>query len=72
MDLNDTLRHKRAKDLQRKTVGMFADRVYVHDIGKTSADDLIKTVAGDDPRRRELARELLAIPDGFSEDETHH
>ena len=63
----------RAAELLGKRLGMFKDRVLVNDMARVPTDVLIKRIAGDDPRRLALARELFAVPDGFDEeDPTRH
>ena len=62
----------RAKELQGKTLGMFADRVLIQDIHKVPDEELIREIVGGDPRREELARELLHVPDDFEDDSTRH
>ena len=61
----------RAKELMGKRLGMFADRVIVNEIQQLSDEELVKSIAGGDPRREALARELLA-PDSFDDAETRH
>ena len=62
----------RAAELLGKRLGMFKDRFLVNDMARVPTDVLIKRIAGNDPRRLAMARELYAVPDGFEEDSTRH
>ena len=62
----------RAAELLGKRLGLFKDRVLVNDKARVPIEQLIKRIAGDDPRRLAMARELLHVPDGFDDDPTRH
>ena len=62
----------RAAELLGRRLGLFKDRVEVSDMARLPVEDLLKSIAGDDPEKLELARRLIDVPEGFSEGETQH